>query len=78
MEKNHENSKVKLNVTSELSSDSIDLSDQNLKWKSSIHWVFFDQNGVHNLIRTENMDFWVEKNYEKLKSEVWMLAQNFI
>jgi len=27
-EKNYENSKVKLNVTSELSSDSLDLSDQ--------------------------------------------------
>jgi len=31
VEKNYENSKVKLNVTSELSSDSIDLSDQKLK-----------------------------------------------
>ena len=70
VDKNYENSKVKLNVTSENSSDSIDLSDQKLEWKSLIHWVFLDGNGVHNLIRTENMNLWVEKNYEKLKSEL--------
>jgi len=70
VEKNYENSKVKLNVSSELSSDSINLSDQKFKWKSLIHWMFLNQNGVHNLIRTENRDLWVKKNYEKLKSEV--------
>ena len=32
--------------------------------------MFLDQNGVYNLIRTENMDLWMEKNYEELKSEV--------
>ena len=78
MEKNFENSKVKLNATSELSSDSIDLSNPKLKWKSLIHRVFLDQYGVHNLIRTENLNLWVEKSYEKLKSEVQMLPQNFI
>jgi len=61
VEKNYENSKVKFNVTSELSSDSFDLSDQKLKWKSLIHWMFLDQNGVHNLIRTENMVLWSKK-----------------
>jgi len=41
--------------------------------------VFLDQNGVRNLIRTENMDLWAEKNYErKLKSEVKCSLKTFL
>jgi len=55
---------------SELPSDSTDLNDQKLKWKSSFYWVFSDQNGVHNFIKTENMDYWVVEIIIELKSEV--------
>ena len=67
VEKYYVNSKEKLNVTLEHSSDSTDLSDQKLKWKNLIHSVFLDENGVYNLIRTEKYG---PLSGEKFKSEV--------